>query len=382
VISIGIPAFNGGDKLRLALASVIANDNMIERIIIVDDGNNREVLSGFNDSRIVYHQNPSRLGMWRNFIKALSLADTQYFSWLAEDDFISPSLGRAISLEIRHNAEAVAYMGIPTTHASNRGSKPPRCLILPSKESSAYNRVCDVFGSNSYGALFYSVFDRNKITKMPLEILCDYPSVQYSYDYVWMMHIAIQGGIGCIPEQLYFYDQSNWDASTSNQAPLGTAEVLLDKGMVYLLGVLISFFSFNCVNRSVSESYSVKQHRNSAWKRILEMIVSKYIIRAARSQLPRRHQRSHTLAQFIHSLAYVIDSRRALGDAAVLNFAQMIILKLSSDIELSALLDLPIRILIDPVWLSSPDFKLYKRKAGLLFLGGARAFKSLHLASR
>lgn len=380
MITIGIPAFNGGDKFRMALASAVANKNLIEQILVVDDGNNRDILSGFNDSRIVYYQNQSRLYMWKNFLKALRLSNTQYFSWLADDDFISPSLGSAVSLAVRHNPEAVAYMGIPTTHAPNRGSKPARCLILPSKETSSYNRILDVFGSNSYGALFYSVFDRNKISMLPLELLCEYPSKQYSYDYVWMMHIAIQGSIAYIPEQLYFYDQSNWDDPKKD--PISSLGLLLDKGLVYLLGILISFFSYNTFSRRKSESNSERYARRKTWGKILSMTISKYILRSARSEFGASPPRTSTLALFIHSLASTIDANRGLDDNAVLIFAQDLIIKISSDIELSALLAIPISRLVDPVWSSFPDYNLYKRKTSLLALGGVRALKSLHLTSR
>lgn len=381
MITIGIPAFNGGDNFRMALASAVANNNLIEQILVVDDGSNRDILSGFNDSRIVYHQNSTRLFMWKNFLKALRLSNTQYFSWLADDDFISPSLGSAVSLSIRHNPEAVAYMGIPTTHAPNRGSKPARCLILPSKETSSYNRICDVFGSNSYGALFYSVFDRNKISMLPLELLCEYPSKQYSYDYVWMMHIAIQGSIAYIPEQLYFYDQSNWYGSTPKKDSLSTIDLLLDKGMVYLLGILISFYSYNTGGRREAESNSERHVRRRAWEKILSMTISKYILRPAKSEFASPPG-TCTLARLIHSLASAIDANRDLDDNAVLAFTQDIIINISSDIELSALLAMPISRLVDPLWSSFPDYNLYKRKTSLLLLGGARALKSLHLASR
>ena len=88
------------------------------------------------------------------------------------------------------------------------------------------------------------------------------------------------------------------------------------------------------------------------------------------------------MARLIHSLASAIDANRDLDDNAVLAFTQDIIINISSDIELSALLAMPISRLVDPLWSSFPDYNLYKRKTSLLLLGGARALKSLHLASR
>ena len=387
MITIGIPAYKGGSKLHLAIASALSNNTFIEQVIIADDGDNRDIVSAFQDQRIVYHRNPSRLGMWSNFLKCLTLSRSRYFTWLAEDDFISPSLGASISLALQRNPGAVAYMGIPTTHTSHRGSTPSRCLLLPSNEASAFNRIRDIFGSNSYGALFYSVFNTEVLHSLPFHLLCEYPSQQYSFDYVWMMHIAIHGPISYVPEQLYFYNQSNWDASLPTPPSPQDSDGLLslNMGLTYLLGVLVSFFCFESCCPPVHETASARDARLRAWAQIISMVVSKYMLRSTGESVGSIISsqywagRRKTLSQFILEYARLIDVKSHSLDRPLECYVQSLLLRVSCAPCLRNILGLPLRTLFNLLWLVDPDFLLWERKASLAASQGVKAFKSFHL---
>jgi glycosyltransferase involved in cell wall biosynthesis len=100
-ISVCIPTYNYGRYLPAAIESVLGQDYADFELLIIDDcskDDSREVIARYaaRDPRIVFHANPTNLGMVRNWNLCLTEARGEYVKFLFGDDLlVAPdALGR------------------------------------------------------------------------------------------------------------------------------------------------------------------------------------------------------------------------------------------------------------------------------------------------
>lgn len=110
-ISVCIPLFNGMPYIREAIQSVMEQTYPDWELVITDDGStdgSREVVQSFQDSRIRYLPNPTRLGAEGNWNRCVAEARGEYVKLLCHDDRIHPDcLSRQFAaLESPGNASA------------------------------------------------------------------------------------------------------------------------------------------------------------------------------------------------------------------------------------------------------------------------------------
>jgi len=94
LVSVVIPTHRRPQYLRQAIESVLAQDFQDWRLVVHDDGGipeNREVLDGFGDPRIVHRVNPRRLGIGANKFSGWQAADGRYVASLDDDDLWEPT---------------------------------------------------------------------------------------------------------------------------------------------------------------------------------------------------------------------------------------------------------------------------------------------------
>jgi len=91
-ITIGVPVFNGETSIRRSLDSVLSQTFLDFELIISDNGSTdttplicREYEK--NDKRIRYIRNEKNMGGLANFKLLLDESKTEYFVWLAADDY-------------------------------------------------------------------------------------------------------------------------------------------------------------------------------------------------------------------------------------------------------------------------------------------------------
>jgi len=125
VVTIGMPVFQNAATLARAIASVRAQSFTEWRLIITDDGSADgsqciAAAAAHQDPRIEFLQNPERLGHM-NFKVSLALAETDWFVWLAADDYWAPQFIEATFAASSNAPEAVsilprwAYVGMDGT---------------------------------------------------------------------------------------------------------------------------------------------------------------------------------------------------------------------------------------------------------------------------
>ncbi len=90
-VDIPILTYNRSFKLEKCITSILKQTYQDIKIIVIDDcsiDDTEQVVSSFNDSRIVYVKNKKNLGMFENWIYALSLIESDFFLPMIGDDDI------------------------------------------------------------------------------------------------------------------------------------------------------------------------------------------------------------------------------------------------------------------------------------------------------
>lgn len=94
LISIIIPTYNGGKYINACIDSILENNDQNFEIIISDDGsedNTLSIVKKYSDSRISIFSNQSRLGMKKNYEKAILQSRGDWLILIGQDDLIMPS---------------------------------------------------------------------------------------------------------------------------------------------------------------------------------------------------------------------------------------------------------------------------------------------------
>ena len=93
-VSIGMPVYNGENYIREALDSLLIQSFTNFELIISDNSstdNTQEICQTYatKDSRIKYIRQQKNIGVALNFEFVLNMAQAEYFTWAASDDFWS-----------------------------------------------------------------------------------------------------------------------------------------------------------------------------------------------------------------------------------------------------------------------------------------------------
>ncbi len=96
LVSIGLPVRNAGTAITGVVHSVLAQDHGRLELVISDNASTddtEEVCRALAqaDARIVYHRQPTNIGLLPNFIAAIRLARGEYFRWIGDDDLLEPT---------------------------------------------------------------------------------------------------------------------------------------------------------------------------------------------------------------------------------------------------------------------------------------------------
>ena len=220
-LSIGIALFSDDRSANFAIQSAMAQSDNCNEIIISDNnaGRSSNLIDDWRkDSRVKYINCYSNIGMYKNFVRAYDNSKNRYFCWLSDDDFLHPMMTDVILLAIGKNQDenVVAWSGIPTVHSTKH------CSLISGRihpSFSSYKRIQrlrDVAYFGQWNYPFYSIIDKNKVSIETLRKFCNWPAAIDGMDWAWTYSLALRGKIHVIPEQMYFYDISNWQNESSS----------------------------------------------------------------------------------------------------------------------------------------------------------------------
>jgi glycosyltransferase involved in cell wall biosynthesis len=110
-ITFAVPYYSGLSYLRMALQSLIEQENPHWLAVVLDDRGGEdaeETVRSFNDDRISYVRNKTNLGIGGNWNKAISLATTEFVTLFHADDELESNYTDLILGLMDRNQEAVA----------------------------------------------------------------------------------------------------------------------------------------------------------------------------------------------------------------------------------------------------------------------------------
>ncbi len=109
--TIAIPTYNRAGYLQRSLQAALDQTAADVAILVCDNASTddtTQVAQSFGD-RVRYHRNPTNLGATANFMKAFELAETEYFSWLQDDDLIHRDFARRATEALDSGPDVAAY---------------------------------------------------------------------------------------------------------------------------------------------------------------------------------------------------------------------------------------------------------------------------------
>jgi glycosyltransferase involved in cell wall biosynthesis len=110
LVSIVIPTLNRPDYLRAALASVVAQSHRNLEIVVQDNASAADpaaVVESFDDPRISYFRNATRMNQTENMVSACMKARGRYIAVLCDDDLWHPDFVRDLVAPLEVDSDIV-----------------------------------------------------------------------------------------------------------------------------------------------------------------------------------------------------------------------------------------------------------------------------------
>ncbi len=169
-ITIGIPVYNGEKFINRAIDSVLSQTYTDFKLIISDNGSidsTSIICKDYErkDLRIQYIKQEENRGWFFNFKCLLDLAKSEYFVWLADDDYWEPSFLEENIKNLDSKPNIVASTGIIEYLTESKERKTTIHKLkdkLRDKNSNykSYRHVASVSGSYSKKARYYLRFNQ------------------------------------------------------------------------------------------------------------------------------------------------------------------------------------------------------------------------------
>lgn len=112
LVSVCLPVWNGANFVEAAINSVLAQTHSDFELIVIDDCSTDQSASIINrlaakDSRIRFYRNQTRLGLFENYNKCMSLAKGDYIKPFAQDDLLAPQMVEQLLKLFSYNSDVV-----------------------------------------------------------------------------------------------------------------------------------------------------------------------------------------------------------------------------------------------------------------------------------
>jgi glycosyltransferase involved in cell wall biosynthesis len=95
LVSVGLPVYNGADRLERTVLSVLAQSHENLELVICDNASTdgteelcRDLAA--TDDRVVYHRQPENIGQLPNFTDAIHRASGEFYRWAGDDNWLAP----------------------------------------------------------------------------------------------------------------------------------------------------------------------------------------------------------------------------------------------------------------------------------------------------
>lgn len=223
LVSIGMPVYNGGDYLELAVRSILSQTHENLEVLIADNASTDDTEEicrtlAAEDPRISYVRQERNLGAAANYNSTVDRSSGVYFKWAAHDDLIEPTLvERCVEVLDTESGVVHAYTGIRYIDADGDPIRDSR-LGMHSLEADPVSRIRTLYRQERTDLdVFWSVFGMFRRSAFDLTLRHgDYNGA----DQVLLAELAMLGRTRQVPEYLFLrrdHDQASMTAHVSPQ---------------------------------------------------------------------------------------------------------------------------------------------------------------------
>jgi glycosyltransferase involved in cell wall biosynthesis len=122
LVTIGLPVRNAGTRLVAVVESVLRQTYQPLELVISDNASTDDTESvcrhlAASDQRIIYHRQPTNIGLLNNFIHVMTAGRGEFFRWIGDDDRLEPEYVSACVSEMTRDprlilvTSQIAYRG-------------------------------------------------------------------------------------------------------------------------------------------------------------------------------------------------------------------------------------------------------------------------------
>jgi glycosyltransferase involved in cell wall biosynthesis len=208
LISIGVPVYNGGERLRRALDSLLAQTATNFELILSDnastDGITQQITEDYarRDPRIRLTRQAENLGAVGNFLWVLNQARGEYFLWAAHDDAWSPDYLERLSNLLDQNPKSV--LATSTTIAERQMESGVVDLRISAAPNGDRWQTLKVFFGENICVWIYGMY-RTEWVRQAAPELSRYPL--HGGDRLWLYDLILQSTVvGDAAATFYYSD--------------------------------------------------------------------------------------------------------------------------------------------------------------------------------
>lgn len=208
LISIGMPVYNGGDFLRRAIESLLAQTYKNIELIISDNASTDEVTRQITeefarrDSRIRLTRQPVNLGALPNFIWVTEQARGDYFMWAAHDDCWSQNYLEVLARRLDQNPEAILATPLSQVETTFRDGSTEQEFI-PAAPNADRDTTLDVYIKHFKACLWLYGLYRTAWIKKAAPEWKQYPLL--SGDVIWLWGVLLNERIVGDESAIFYY---------------------------------------------------------------------------------------------------------------------------------------------------------------------------------
>lgn len=171
-VSIGLPTYNGGDRILNTLTSIFNQDYNNLEIIISDNcstDNTEEICSSVANKYpdiVKYYRQPVNRGVTANYSFVLQQATGDYFLWIADDDTLAHGILKKYVEFLDSNPDYSLVMGQVKYWQGSKLALVEKDMNL--EQSSSRLRVINYYYKVMWGAMIYGLMKRHLAQSIPL----------------------------------------------------------------------------------------------------------------------------------------------------------------------------------------------------------------------
>jgi glycosyltransferase involved in cell wall biosynthesis len=203
-ITIGLPVYNGGEYVKFALTSALAQTYRDFELIISDNASEDDTLEvvksiSAQDPRVTICSQKINLGAAGNFSFVLDRARGKYFIWLAADDYWNTEyLASLVELHEKGHDVALAFPKVVSVDASGSYLREYPAIFSMSENPTTLERLQAVLWaeeSEGKANLVYGLFERDKLQSHIKKsgLMLSYGYGQWGVDNLFVFSFAQQG---------------------------------------------------------------------------------------------------------------------------------------------------------------------------------------------